>query len=137
MNAKKYDHFNDQWVELRYLLNILPILPSEWENKYKDKDLIEIEDNEYCYFLKIKEIHKEQTVAPLDFIKKDIIKLNKGKRYGSALISGRVEQIHAMVKITVRAKGKKQQTIKGLRIICHWVFKVNFITVPYKSNGAY
>ena len=28
MNAKKYDHFNDQCVELLYLLNILPILPS-------------------------------------------------------------------------------------------------------------
>ena len=71
-----------------------------------------------------------------NIIKKDIIKLNKGKRYGSALISGRVEQIHAMVKITVRAKGKKQQTIKGLRIICHWVFKVNFITVPSVHSKA-
>lgn len=80
-SAKKYDNFNDQWVELRHLLNILPITASAWENKFKDKEYIETEDNENYYFLKINETKQEHEIAPLDYVKKEIgiLLLNKRK----------------------------------------------------------
>lgn len=80
-SAKKYDNFNDQWVELRTLLNLLPITGTEWETKYKDKELIETEDNENYYFLKINETRQEHETAPLGYVKKEIeiLLLNKRK----------------------------------------------------------
>lgn len=79
-NAKKFDNFNDQWVELRYLLNILPILQNEWEKKYTKQEYIEVEDDENYYFLKINERLKEQEIAPLGYVKKFIESILRNKR---------------------------------------------------------
>jgi len=80
-SARKYDNFNDQWIELRNLLNLLPITSAEWESKYKNKEYIEIEDDENYYFLKINEIRQEHETAPLGYVKKEIeiLLLNKRK----------------------------------------------------------
>lgn len=80
-SARKYDNFNDQWIELRNLLNLLPITSTEWESKYKNKEYIEIEDDENYYFLKINEIRQEHETAPLGYVQKEIeiLLLNKRK----------------------------------------------------------
>ncbi|RHR82849.1 peptidyl-prolyl cis-trans isomerase [Odoribacter sp. AF15-53] len=80
-SARKYDNFNDQWIELRNLLNLLPITSAEWESKYKNKEYIEIEDDENYYFLKINEIRQEHETAPLGYVQKEIeiLLLNKRK----------------------------------------------------------
>ena len=80
-SAKKYDHFNDQWIPLRDILNLLPITGSDWEAKYKNKELIETENDENYYFLKIYETRQEHETAPLGYVKKEIeiLLLNKRK----------------------------------------------------------
>ena len=80
-SAKKFDNFNDQWIELRNLLNLLPITSAEWESKYKNKESIEIEDDENHYFLKINELRQAHETAPLGYVKKEIeiLLLNKRK----------------------------------------------------------
>ena len=80
-SAKKFDSFNDQWIELRNLLNLLPITSAEWESKYKNRESIEIEDDENYYFLKINEIRQAHETAPLNYVKKEIeiLLLNKRK----------------------------------------------------------
>jgi len=79
-NAKKFDNFDNQWVELRHLLNILPIQAEEWQKKYKFQNHIEVEDNENYYFLKINETCKEQELAPLDYVKNSIKTILRNKR---------------------------------------------------------
>ena len=80
-SAKKYDNFNDQWIPLRDILNLLPITGSDWEAKYKNKELIETENDENYYFLKIYETRQEHETAPLGYVKKEIeiLLLNKRK----------------------------------------------------------
>jgi len=80
-SARKYDNFNDQWIELRDLLNLLPITSAEWESTYKNKENIEIEDDDNYYFLKINEIRQEHETAPLGYVQKEIeiLLLNKRK----------------------------------------------------------
>jgi hypothetical protein len=80
-NAKKFDNFNNRWVELRYLLNFLPVDPGTWEERYKNDTRVEVEDDENYYFLKINEIVREREVAPVGYVKQEIelILLNKRK----------------------------------------------------------
>lgn len=80
-SAKKYDDFNDQWIPLRDILNLLPITSADWTSKYKNKELIETEDEENYYFLKIHETRQEHETAPLGYVKKEIeiLLLNKRK----------------------------------------------------------
>lgn len=79
-NAKKYDNFNDKWIELRYLLNILPITQEDWEKKYKNKEYLEIEDDENYFFLRIKEILNEYDTAPADYVKQEIEIILRNKK---------------------------------------------------------
>ena len=79
-NARKYDKFQNKWVEAKYLLNLIP---GEFEVLEKDilnKTDIEKEDEENYYFLKIREMRREQTVAPLDYVREEIILILKNKK---------------------------------------------------------
>jgi hypothetical protein len=80
-NAKKYDDFDDRWVELRYLMSFLPIDLSAWEKKHGNDVIVETEDDECFYFLKIKERVREREVAPESYVKQEIelILLNRRK----------------------------------------------------------
>lgn len=71
-NAKKYDNFNNKWIELRYLLNLLPLSQKEWEEKYKNSTHIEVEDEDNYYFMKIHEMFNERDVAPSGYVKQEI-----------------------------------------------------------------
>lgn len=79
-NAKKFDNFNDQWIEIKYLLNLLPL---EYQNSEKDilnKGYLICEDDEHIYFLRASETCKEHSVAPLEYVKDEITLILKNKK---------------------------------------------------------
>lgn len=78
-NAKKYDNFNNKWIELKYILNLLPGDVATLEQEIQYMKNIEKEDDENYYFLKIKEKYKEQTVAPIGYVREEIILILKNK----------------------------------------------------------
>jgi hypothetical protein len=80
-NAKKYDDFDDRWGELRYLMSFLPIDLSMWEERHGNDVLVETEDAEHFYFLKINDLVREHEVAPESYVKQEIelILLNRRK----------------------------------------------------------
>jgi hypothetical protein len=79
-NAKKYDDFGNRWMELRYLLNFLPVDRATWETRYKNSDRVELEDNEYYYFFRINKIVREHEIAPVDYVKQEIELILRNKR---------------------------------------------------------
>ena len=58
---------------------------------------------------------------------KDTAKLNNGNDNGSASARGDGETMHRIVKTSVIANGMIQHTIKGLCMICQFVFRSIFI----------
>lgn len=79
-NARKYDKFQNKWVEAKYLLNLIPGEFEILERDILNKTDIEKEDEENYYFLKIREMRREQTVAPLDYVQDEIILILKNKK---------------------------------------------------------
>lgn len=79
-NAKKYDKFDDKWVEVKYILNLVPGDFNTLESEILHLKNIEKEDDENFYFLKIKEMRREQTLAPLDYVHDEIVLILKNKK---------------------------------------------------------
>ncbi|MEG0795674.1 MAG: peptidyl-prolyl cis-trans isomerase [Odoribacter sp.] len=79
-NAKKYDKFKDKWIEAKYLLNLIPGDFNTLEREIDTQDNIRKEDDENYYFLKIKAIRREQTIAPPDYVRDEIILILKNKK---------------------------------------------------------
>lgn len=79
-NAKKYDKFDDRWVEVKYILNLIPGDFNTLEKEILYLKNIEKEDDENYYFLKIKEMYREQTIAPLGYVRDEIILILKNKK---------------------------------------------------------
>lgn len=79
-NARKYDKFQNKWVEAKYLLNLIPGDFNVLERDILSKRDIETEDEENYYFLKIREMRKDQTLAPLDYVREEIILILKNKK---------------------------------------------------------
>lgn len=79
-NAKKYDKFNDKWIEVKYLLNLIPGDFNTLENDILHLKNIEKEDDENFYFLKIREMRREQTIAPIDYVWEEITLILKNKK---------------------------------------------------------
>lgn len=78
-NARKYDNFRNKWIEVKYLLNLIPGDFSDLEKEMLSRTDIEKEDEENYYFLKIKEMKKEQTLAPLEYVHDEIVLILKNK----------------------------------------------------------
>lgn len=79
-HAKKYDRFNDRWVEAKFLLNLLPGDPQELNNRILTQKNIEKEDENNFYYLKINELKQEHTNAPIDYVNDEIILILKNKK---------------------------------------------------------
>ncbi len=79
-NAKKYDNFNNKWIELKYILYLVPEDVDNLEKELRYKKSIEKEDEDNYYFLKIKEIYPEQTIAPEEYVKEEIVLILKNKK---------------------------------------------------------
>ena len=65
---------------MKYLLNLIPGDFNTLENEILHSKTIEKEDDENFYFLKIREMRWEQTVAPLDYVRDEIILILKNKK---------------------------------------------------------
>ena len=79
-NARKYDKFDNKWIEAKYLLNLIPGDFNTLEREILNQTHIEKEDDENYYFLKIKELRKDQTIAPLDYVREEITLILKNKK---------------------------------------------------------
>lgn len=79
-NARKYDKFQNKWIEAKYLLNLIPGDFNTLEKDILNKTDIEQEDEENYYFLKIKEMQRGQTLAPLEYVREEIILILKNKK---------------------------------------------------------
>lgn len=79
-NAKKFDDFEHRWIESKYLINLFPPQAGELEKEILSLKYIEKEDEENFYFLQIQEICKEQEVAPIDYVRDEIILILKNKK---------------------------------------------------------
>lgn len=79
-HAKKYDKFQNKWIEAKFLLNLIPGEFNTLEREILVNKNIEKEDEENYYFLKIKDMRREQTVAPLSYVRDEIILILKNKK---------------------------------------------------------
>jgi hypothetical protein len=79
-NAKVYDHFNDGWVNVNEVVRMIPS-GSASLNSLISRKYLESKDQNFYYFLNLKEIAPEGTVSPFELVKNDIhsIILNKRK----------------------------------------------------------
>jgi len=80
LNATKFDNFNEEWIPAETLLSRLPIKINNKEKYLKKVTHIEEEDEEYIYFVKIKEYKLRNSIAPLDYVRVDIKGILKNKR---------------------------------------------------------
>jgi hypothetical protein len=78
-NARKFDNFDDKWIEIKFLLNMIPENPTILENEITSTSYTEKEDGENFYFLRIHELYREQTVAPPEYVREEIILILKNK----------------------------------------------------------
>ncbi|MBN2813949.1 MAG: hypothetical protein JXQ80_07710 [Bacteroidales bacterium] len=80
-HAEVYDHFNEGWVNLNEVLRMMPQGNGAYEQTLKYRKYLEVRDNNYYYFLNVKEMAPEGTVSPFELVKEDIhyIILNKRK----------------------------------------------------------
>jgi hypothetical protein len=79
--ATKYDYFEEKWEYFSKVLADLPEIYSNPDNILKYRKNYETKDSSYYYFLKISDYRLEGTIAPIEFIRKDIknILINKRK----------------------------------------------------------
>ena len=80
IHAKKYDKFNNKWIEVKYILNLIPGDFNTLEKEILVVKNIEKEDDDNYYFLKINEMRHEQTLAPLDYVRDEITLILKNKK---------------------------------------------------------
>lgn len=80
LNATKFDNFNEEWIQAETLFNRIPIEISNKEKYLKKISLIEVEDEEYIYFVKIKEYKLRNNIAPYEYVRDDIKEILKNKR---------------------------------------------------------
>ncbi len=80
-NATRYDYFEEEWEFFTKILKELPEMYTRPENILQYRKSYETKDSTYYYFLKISDFRLEGSVAPLEFIRKDIrnILINKKK----------------------------------------------------------
>ncbi len=79
-HAHKYDNFQNRWMEVKYLLNLIPGDFNTLAKEILTLKNIEKEDDKNYYFLKINEIKREQTIAPLDYVRNEITLILKYKK---------------------------------------------------------
>ena len=79
-HARKYDKFENKWIEAKYLLNLVPGDFSNLEQAILTQKNIEREDDDSYYFLKINDLRIDQTSAPIEYVREEIIMILKNKK---------------------------------------------------------
>ena len=79
--ANKYSDFDEDWISFANIQKQLPELLANEDEFLNNNRLIERQDNEFLYLVKIRDIKFKGSVAPIEYVKmkiKDII-INKRK----------------------------------------------------------
>jgi hypothetical protein len=79
--AKIYDDFEEGWVKLNEVVQMMPPGAASYQANLQYRKYLEARDNDYLYFLNVKEMIREGDVSPFELVKDDIhyIILNKRK----------------------------------------------------------
>ena len=80
-HATIYDHFNDGWVNQNEVLRMIPGNGESFRSTLGYRNYLEVKDNNFYYFLYVKETAAEGSVSPFELVRDDIhyIILNKRK----------------------------------------------------------
>ncbi|MDL2283034.1 peptidyl-prolyl cis-trans isomerase [Odoribacter sp. OttesenSCG-928-G04] len=79
-NAKKFDNFDNKWIELKFILYLMPDDMTKLEREIMRTKHVEREDDENYYFLKLLDVAPEQTVSPIGYVKDEIVLILKNKK---------------------------------------------------------
>jgi hypothetical protein len=80
-NASKYSYFDEDWISFAYIQKQLPKSLDNEDEFLKSNKIIETQDNEFLYLVKLNDIKAKGSIAPVEYVKskiKDIL-LNKRK----------------------------------------------------------
>jgi len=78
--AKKYDYFNDNWVYFEQITRMLPIEILNYEEFLNNNKTIEVSDENYLYFVMIREFQLKGTISPIIFVRNNIREVIVNKR---------------------------------------------------------
>lgn len=78
--AKKYDYFNDDWVDFRQIEKALPIKIDNPENFIKYRKNFEITDSTFIYLVNLKDFRLTGEVAPFEYVEQNIRTIIMNKR---------------------------------------------------------
>jgi hypothetical protein len=78
--ARTYLINDDQWISFDELLNIIPIKTYNQEAFLKNNRFVEIEENNFKYFIKFIEFSVKDEISPLSFERENIISIILNKR---------------------------------------------------------
>ena len=67
--AIRYDDYNDEWIPFTQLLLEVPLESSNQEQWLARNSAVELKDDQYVYFVAIREYKLRNSVAPFDYIR--------------------------------------------------------------------
>jgi hypothetical protein len=70
--ADKYDDFGEKWIDVSYLLRVLPSDVGDIGRFLRNNNYYEVSDSLYYYFVNIRDFRLTGAVAPLEYVSKDI-----------------------------------------------------------------
>lgn len=73
-NASGYELFTDKWLTTTGLMNHMPIDRTDFENKLKTKDQVEMTDSLHTYILQVTEKHLRGAAMPIEYARPEIEK---------------------------------------------------------------
>lgn len=89
--AIRYDDYNDEWIPFTQLLLEVPLESSNQEQWLARNSSVELKDDQYVYFVAIREYKLRNSVAPFDYIRgqvKTIIMNNRRNDFLQKLEDG-------------------------------------------------
>ncbi len=89
--AIRYDDYNEEWIPFTQLLLEVPLESSNQEQWLARNSAVELKDDEYVYFVAIREYKLRNSVAPFDYIRgqvKTIIMNNRRNDFLQKLEDG-------------------------------------------------
>lgn len=79
-HAKKYDYFNDDWVDFKEIENAIPEKLNNVERYLKYRKFMEFKDSSDYYMINVKDYRVISDVAPLEYVAADIRAILMNKR---------------------------------------------------------
>lgn len=78
--ARKYDEFDDSWVEVAKIVFLMPDNRKDLKNRIMTSKEIKSEDEDNYYYLKIKDLKKAGEIAPFEYVYSEILLILENKK---------------------------------------------------------